>query len=167
MLWSVIKIVLFIGLVAAASWGAIYLLEFDGGVRIVMAGQEFNLTPLMAVIVLVLLVIAVWLLLKLVSLLVAVLRFINGDDTALSRYFQRNRQEKGYQALSEGMMALASGEGEVAMAKAGKAERYLNKPALTNLITAQAAEMSGNRRKAEETYKRLLTNEKTRFVAPK
>jgi len=164
MLWSVIKIVLFIGLVAAASWGAIYLLELDGGVRIVMAGQEFNLTPLMAVIGLVLLVVTVWLLLKLVSLLVAVLRFINGDDTALSRYFQRNRQEKGYQALSEGMMALASGEGELAMAKAGKAERYLNKPALTNLITAQAAEMSGNRRKAEETYKRLLTNEKTRFV---
>ncbi|MEQ8827763.1 MAG: heme biosynthesis HemY N-terminal domain-containing protein, partial [Parvibaculum sp.] len=132
--------------------------------RIVMAGQEFNLTPLMAVIVLVLLVVAVWLLLKLVSLLVAVLHFINGDDTALSRYFQRNRQEKGYQALSEGLMALASGEGELAMAKAGKAERYLNKPALTNLITAQAAEISGNRRKAEETYKRLLTNEKTRFV---
>ncbi|MGK7654816.1 heme biosynthesis protein HemY [Roseovarius sp. B08] len=164
MLWSIIKIVLFIGLVAAASWGAIYLLELDGGVRIVMAGQEFNLTPLMAVIALVLLVVAVWLILKIVSLLVAVLHFINGDDTALSRYFQRNRQEKGYQALSEGMMALASGEGEVAMAKAGKAERYLNKPALTNLITAQAAEMSGNRRKAEETYKRLLTNEKTRFV---
>ncbi|MDD9725345.1 heme biosynthesis HemY N-terminal domain-containing protein [Roseovarius sp. SK2] len=164
MLWSVIKIILFIGLVAAASWGAIYLLELDGGVRIVMAGQEFNLTPLMAVIVLVLLVVAVWLLLKLVSLLVAVLHFINGDDTALSRYFQRNRQEKGYQALSEGLMALASGEGELAMAKAGKAERYLNKPALTNLITAQAAEISGNRRKAEETYKRLLTNEKTRFV---
>lgn len=164
MLWSVIKIILFIGLVAAASWGAIYLLELDGGVRIVMAGQEFNLTPLMAVIALVLLVVAVWLLIKLVSLLVAVLRFINGDDTALSRYFQRNRQEKGYQALSEGLMALASGEGELAMAKAGKAERYLNKPALTNLITAQAAEISGNRRKAEETYKRLLTNEKTRFV---
>ena len=121
MLWSVIKIILFIGLVAAASWGAIYLLELDGGVRIVMAGQEFNLTPLMAVIALVILVIAVWLILKLVSLLVAVLRFINGDDTALSRYFQRNRQEKGYQALSEGMMALASGEGELAMAKAGKA----------------------------------------------
>lgn len=164
MLWSIIKIVVFVALVAAAAFGAAHLLELEGGVRIQMAGVEFNLTPLMSVIVLVLLVVAIWLLLKLASLLIAVLRWINGDDTALSRYFQRNRQEKGYRALSEGVMALASGEGDVAMAQAAKAEKYLRKPALTNLITAQAAEMKGDRRKAEEVYKRLLTNEKTRFV---
>ncbi len=164
MLWSIIKIAIFIALVAAASFAAIYLLELDGGVRVVMAGQEFNLTPLTAVIALVVLVIAIWVLLKLASLLIAILRFVNGDETAISRYFDRNRQEKGYRALSEGMMALASGEANVAMSKASRAERYLHKPALTNLLTAQAAEMSGDRRKAEEVYKRLLKNEKTRFV---
>ncbi|MCR9146822.1 MAG: tetratricopeptide repeat protein [Rhodobacteraceae bacterium] len=164
MLWSIIKIVLFIGLVAAASFAAIFLLEFEGGVRIVMVGQEFNLSPIMTVIALIVLVFGIWLILKLAGLLVAVLRFINGDETALSRHFDRNRQAKGYQALSEGLMALASGEGSLAMAKASKAEKYLRKPALTNLITAQAAEMSGNRRKAEEVYKRLLKNDKTRFV---
>ncbi|MDM8164983.1 heme biosynthesis HemY N-terminal domain-containing protein [Roseovarius sp.] len=164
MLWSIIKIAVFVALVAGASFAAIYLLELEGGVRIVMAGQEFNLTPLTAVIALILLMLAIWLLLKLASLLIAVLRFINGDETAISRYFDRNRQEKGYRALSEGLMALASGEGNVAMAKANRAERYLRKPALTNLITAQAAEMAGDRRKAEEVYKRLLANEKTRFV---
>ena len=36
------------------------------------------------------------------------LKFINGDETAISRYFDRNRERKGYQALSEGLMALAS-----------------------------------------------------------
>lgn len=164
MLWSIIKIVVFIALVAAAAFGAAYLLELDGGVRIQMAGIEFNLTPLMTVIALVVLVVAIWLLLKLTSFLMAVLHFINGDETAISRYFSRNRQEKGYRALSEGIMALASGEGDAAMAQARKAEKYLHKPALTNLITAQAAEMTGDRRKAEEVYKRLLTNEKTRFV---
>ncbi len=164
MLWSIFKIVVFIALVALASYGAIYLLELDGGVRVVMAGQEFNLTPITAVITLIILVIAVWVLLKLTSLLIAVFRFINGDETAISRYFARNRLDKGYRALSEGLMALASGEGDVAMAKANRAEHYLRKPALTNLITAQAAEMVGDRRKAEEVYKRLLKNEKTRFV---
>jgi len=164
MLWSIIKIAVFIALVAAASFAAVYLLELEGGVRIVIAEQEFNLTPLTAVIALIALILAVWLLLKLIALLVAVLRFINGDDTAISRYFDRNRQEKGYRALSEGLMALASGEGQVAMAKASRAERYLKKPALTNLLTAQAAEMAGDRGKAEEIYKRLLGNEKTRFV---
>lgn len=164
MLWSIIKIVVFLALVAAAAIGAGYLLELDGGVRIVMAGLELNLTPLTAVVALLVLVVAIWVFLKLASLVIAILKFINGDETAISRYFDRNRQQKGYQALSEGMMALASGEGELAMAKASRAERYLRKPELTNLITAQAAEMSGNRRKAEEVYKRLLKNEKTRFV---
>ena len=164
MLWSITKIVVFIALVAAAAFGAGYLLELEGGVRIVMAGQELNLTPITAVVALLALIFAIWVFLKLASLLVAVLRFINGDETAISRYFDRNRQQKGYQALSDGMMALASGEGELAMSKASRAERYLRKPELTNLITAQAAEMSGNRRKAEEVYKRLLKNERTRFV---
>ncbi len=164
MLWSIIKIVVFIALVAAATLGASYLLELEGGVRIVMVGFEINLTPLKAVMALVALVLAIWLFMKLAGILVAVLKFINGDETALSRYFDRNRQEKGYRALSEGMLALASGEGDVAMNKAARAEKYLRKPALTNLITAQAAEMSGDRRKAEEVYKRLLQNDKTRFV---
>jgi HemY protein len=164
MLWSIIKIAVFIALVAGVTLGASYLLELDGGVRIVMAGVEINLTPIKAVIALGVLVSAIWLLMKLTGLLVASLKFINGDETALSRYFDRSRQDKGYRALSEGMLALASGEGDVAMAQAAKAEKYLRKPALTNLISAQAAEMAGNGRKAEEVYKQLLTNEKTRFV---
>ncbi|MAO00995.1 heme biosynthesis HemY N-terminal domain-containing protein [uncultured Roseovarius sp.] len=164
MLWSIIKIAVFIALVAGVTLGASFLLELDGGVRIVMAGVEINLTPIKAVIALGVLVFAIWLLMKLTGLVVASLRFINGDETALSRYFDRSRQDKGYRALSEGMLALASGEGDVAMAQAAKAEKYLRKPALTNLITAQAAEMAGNGRKAEEVYKQLLTNEKTRFV---
>lgn len=50
------------------------------------------------------------------------------------------------------------------MAKAAKADKYLNKPELTNLLTAQAAEMAGDTRKAEETYRKLVENEQTRFV---
>ena len=164
MLWSIIKIVIFLALVVAVTFGASYLLELEGGVRIATAGVEFNLAPLTAVIGLTLLILGVWLLFKLASLLIAVLKFINGDDTAISRYFDRNRQEKGYRALTDGMMALASGEGNVAMARAAKAERYLKKPELTDLVTAQAAEMTGNRKKAEEVYKRLLQNDRTRFV---
>jgi HemY protein len=164
MLWSLMKIILFVVLVAAATMGATYLMELEGGVRIAAAGYEINLTPLYAVILLIVLVLLVWLALWLFALLVAVLKFINGDETALSRYFTRNRERKGYQALSEGMLALAAGEGRLAMAKASKAERYLNKPELTNLLTAQAAEMTGDRRKAEEVYKRLLKNDATRFV---
>lgn len=164
MLWSLIKIVVFVAVVAAAAWGAIYLLESEGGIQITLMGTEYSFGPLQSAIGLIVLLVAVWVLLKVLSLLFATLKFINGDETALSRYFDRNRERKGFEALSEGLMALASGEGRVAMAKAAKADKYLNKPALTNLLTAQAAELAGDRRKAEETYRKLVEDDKTRFV---
>lgn len=164
MLWSLIKIVVFVALVGALTLGAGYLMESSGGLQITVAGMEFTLGPLQSVIAAILLVVAVWLFFKLLGLLIAVLKFINGDETSLSRYFDRNREKKGYQALSEGLMALASGEGRLAIAKAQRAEKYLQKPELTDLVAAQAAEMAGDHRKAEETYKRLLKNENTRFV---
>jgi HemY protein len=164
MLWSLIKIVLFVAVVAVLAWGAGFLLESQGGIQVTVLGTEYSFGPLQSVIAVALLMLGVWLLLKVFALLVATWKFLNGDETALSRYFDRNRERKGFEALSEGLMALASGEGRVAMAKAAKADRYLNKPALTNLLTAQAAELAGDRRKAEETYRKLVEDEQTRFV---
>lgn len=164
MLWSLTKIVIFVAAIAGLTLGAGYLMESEGSVMITVAGAEVTFTPFQSALALILLVVVLWVLLKLASLTVAVLKFLNGDETAISRYFNRNRERRGYQALTEGMMALASGEGRVAMDKARKAERLLRKPELTNLITAQAAEVSGDRRKAEEVYKRLLKDDTTRFV---
>jgi HemY protein len=164
MLWSLIKIVLFVAAVAALALGAGYLLESEGGVQVTVMGMEYTFGPLQSVIAVIILVFAVWVLLKLLALLLATWHFLNGDETALSRYFDRNRERKGYDALAEGLMALASGEGKLAMSKAAKADKYLKKPDLTNLLTAQAAELAGDRRKAEETYKKLVASESTRFV---
>ncbi|SES07456.1 HemY protein [Tranquillimonas rosea] len=164
MLWSLLKIVLFVCVIAALALGAGYLMETDGLIRIAVAGFELNLGPLQAAIFALLLLFAVWLVLKLVSLLVAFVRFLNGDDTALSRYFSRNRERKGFRALADGMLALASGEGREALHQAAKAERYLHRPELTNLIRAQAAEMVGDRHKAGVVYKQLLEDDRTRFV---
>ncbi len=168
MLWSLIKIVVFVAIVAALTYGLGYLIESDGSgmaeARVVLGGVEYSLSPLKLALALIALIILTWLFFKVFGLIIAVLKFINGDETALSRYFDRNRERKGYQALSEGLMALASGEGRLAMAKATRAEKYLHKPELTDLVTAQAAEMTGDQKKAEEVYKRLLQNDQTRFV---
>ncbi|PUB11759.1 heme biosynthesis protein HemY [Yoonia sediminilitoris] len=164
MLWSLTKILAFVAAIIALTYGGTWLMEVEGGATIAVAGISFTLEPIEIVFAFVALVVAIWLGLKLLSLLVATFKFLNGDETAISRYFDRHRERKGYEALSEGMMALASGEGHLAMTKAARAEKYLAQPQLTNLLTAQAAELTGDRRKAEATYKQLLTDEKTRFV---
>ena len=85
MLWSLIKVLLFIAAVAALAFGAGLLMEMEGGVRIAVPGWEFTLGPLQIVVTTLALLILVWLALKLMGLTVAVLRFLNGDETAISR----------------------------------------------------------------------------------
>ena len=164
MLWSLVKILIFVGLVTAATYGAVMLGEMSGHAQITLAGLEFRLGPVESLVAILVFIGLVWLLFKFIGLAAAFFRFLNGDETALSRYFTRNRERRGYEALADGMMALASGEGHLALAKAAKAERYLQRPELTTLLTAQAAEMAGDRKKAEETYKKLLVDDRTRFV---
>ncbi len=164
MVWSLLRIFLFVALVGAAAWGAGQLLEAEGGVRVSVADTEFTLGALESVIALVALVVLAWVGLKVVGLIVAFLRFLNGDETAITRYFARNRERKGYDALADGMMAVASGDGRLALTKAAKADKYLQRPDLTTLLTAQAAEMAGDKAKAEVAYKKLLQDDRTRFV---
>jgi HemY protein len=164
MLWSLLKIVLFVVIVAGLALGAGVLMETGGGLRISVGTMEFTLGPLQSIIALLGLLVAAWVVLRLIGLVIAIFHFLSGDETAISRWLHRNRERKGFQALADGMMALASGEGRLAMNKAAKAERYLQRPELTNLLSAQAAEMAGDTKTATEVYKRLLADERTRFV---
>ena len=164
MIRSFVKVALFLVVVAVVALGAAHLSDSGEGVRVIVLGTEYSLGPLQAAIGLVVGQALLWLVLKVVGLLIAFLRFLNGDETAISRYFDRNRERKGYRALAEGMLAVASGEGRLALAKATKAQRLLQRPELTNLLAAQAAEVAGDRVKATRAYKKLLEDERTRFV---
>ncbi len=164
MLWSLFKVVLFFCLIAFLAWGAGQLMDAEGAIRVAFANTEFTLGPLQAVIAAILLILLVWVVIKLLGLLVALLRFLNGDETAISRHFSRSRERKGLNALSDAMLALASGEGKEAQSKAQRAEKYLDRPDLTRLLVAQGAEMTGDRKTAESVYKDLLSDERTRFV---
>ncbi|UWQ22375.1 heme biosynthesis protein HemY [Jannaschia sp. W003] len=164
MLWSLFKILLFVAVVVALAYGVQWLLSVSGEVLVSFAGQEYVLSPLVVVLGLVLGLIVLWLVFKLVGLLVSVLRFINGDETAISRHFERNRERKGYEALSDSLIALASGEAREAAAKARQAEKYLERPEVTDVVVAQAAEAAGERERAVEAYKRLVRHDRTRFV---
>lgn len=165
MLWSLTKVVLFLLIIGCLAFVGSLLSDTGEAVRISAAGMEFTLGPLQAIIAVLVLFGLVWLALRLFALLTATLRFLNGDDTAISRYFDRNRERKGYAAMSEAMIALASGENASAMQRAKTAERLLRKPELTTLLVAQAAEASGDGRAAMNAYKSLLSNEQTRFAA--
>lgn len=164
MLWLLLKIMIFILIIVGATFGVTSLLEMDNLGILIIFGREFVIKPLLAVVGALFLLLSVWILFRIVGLLVATLRFLNGDETAVSRYFDRRSERKGYEALGEGMMALAAGEGRLAIRKAERAGKYLGRPELTNLVVAQGAAMVGDKALATETFKAMVTDERTRFV---
>ncbi len=102
MIWSFIKIAVFLVLVAALTYGATLLADSGQGIVIQGFGYELNPQPLQAAIFAVILFFVIWAVIRVLGLIMAFLRFLNGDETAISRYFDRNRERKGYEALSEG-----------------------------------------------------------------
>lgn len=164
MLISLTKFLAFVAIIIGVIFGIDLLMREGEGLRLAVANTEFTLGPVQTLVAVILLLVTVWLVLKLLGLTLAVLRFLTGDETAITRYFARSRERRGFKALSDGMTALASGDGAEAMVNASKAERLLKRPDLTNLIKAQAAEMSGNKAQATFAYKKLLEDDRTRFV---
>lgn len=164
MLWSLLKTLIFIALVAVVTFGAGLLMETDGVLRLAVGGTEFTLTPLAGTVVALLIMLGVWLTFKLAGLSLATVRFLTGDETAISRFFYRNRERRGYQALSEGLIALASGEARLAQTKADRAARLLPRDDLTKVLNAQAAELAGDSARATKIYREMLGDDRTRFV---
>ena len=164
MLISAVRVLLFLLLVAAGIWGIFNLIEDQGGIAIQFAGQEYFKSPIEFAVLLLIGFAALWLALKIAGFILAVLRFIDGDETAISRYFNRSRERRGLEAMARGMAALAAGEARVARAKAEKAELLLQRPELTRLLNAQAAELAGDDLRAETYYRALAEDPATSFV---
>ncbi len=165
MFWTLTKILLFVVVVIALAFGLGQVMDSTQTVELRIFDMEFVLSPMAALGALVALFVLVWLAMKLVALVFATLRFMNGDETAIRRFFTRNRERRGLDALLLAMVAQAEGDGKTAIAKAEKAHKLLDKPLITNLLVAQAAQMKGNGDLAVERYKALLDDSRTRFVA--
>ncbi len=104
----------------------------------------------------------------LVAALFALLyRFWGGIRRAprnLGRSLQRNRKQRGYRALTQGMVAVAAGEAEEAQRLSHKADVLLDEPPLTLLLAAQAAQLGGDDKAARRYFNAMLTRDETRFL---
>ncbi|MGF1446163.1 MAG: heme biosynthesis protein HemY [Pikeienuella sp.] len=155
MIGSLIRLLVFAAVVAAATWGVSILLEAEGGVTIALAGYEFALTPLAAAAVLVVAAGALIVVIRAVDLIVATTLFILGDPQAVRRFTDETRKRRGIETLDATLMALANGDGKRAQKSAARAERLLRRPGLTRLLMAQASELAGDTRRARRYWRAL------------
>ena len=79
----------------------------------------------------------------------------------------QTKRERGIAALTRGLEAAAAGDGEDAAHHARVARRNLDDVALTRLLTAQAAQLSGDAAAAKESFSAMLAAPETEFIGLK
>jgi HemY protein len=168
MIGLVVRVILIaIGLIAAVAVVGL-LIDSDGLVTLRLMGRDYPpLTLFEAAMALALFAIGVFVLYKALGLAVATLRFLLGDETALSRYWARAKERRGLDALSQGMIALAEGDAKAAAQHAKKARRLLGAHALTRVLCAQAADALGDSALAREHYRALAKEPETAILGVK
>jgi HemY protein len=144
------------------------LVDSDGQVTLRVMGREYPpLSLFEAVFALGVFAVLVYLAYKLVRLGIATLRFLLGDETALTRFWARSKERRGLDALSKGMVAMAEGDAKTADAHARRATRLLGKRALTQLLNAQVADALGETSRARAHYRALAKEPETGLIGVK
>src|SRR5258707_6619519 len=149
LLWFVIA--------AAAMFAAVWLAERPGTVTAEWHGWRLDTSVgviLIAVVVRMLRSIGAWLL----------YRWIVGAPGALLDGWGESRRRRGYRALTQGLAAVAAGDGAEAQKLARKAQQLLGEPAMTLLLSAQAAQLAGDRDGAQRAFNAMLEDEQMAFL---
>ena len=82
----------------------------------------------------------------------------------LGRNMRRRRGAAGHKALTLGLMAVSAGEASEAKRQAMRAQRLLDAPQLTDLLSAQAAHLAGDNRAAGRYFQSLTKAQDTAFL---
>ena len=111
------------------------------------------------------LAVALLVVLALLLLLVdRVFRGLLGLPAWFGRNLARRRIESGHRALALGLMAVSAGEPNEARRQASRAQRLLAAPQLTDLLSAQAAHLSGDHQAADSYFTSLTRDKDTAFL---
>ena len=151
------RLFLFALLTALVVACAVWLADRPGEVMVRWQGWRIDTSVPVAVAALVLvLALGAWVIRLGSALLAAPGRWRDGR--------RAKRKEDGYRALSDGLAAISVGDAAAAHKLAKRADRLLADHALTGLLSARAAEMSGDGAEAERRFETMLERPETAFI---
>lgn len=154
---TMLRTIIWFVVAIAAMLGAVWLAERPGSVTAEFRGWRLDTSVgvlMISVVVLILVSIAGWLL----------YRWIVGAPGALLDGWGESRRRRGYRELTQGLAAVAAGDGAEAQKHARKAEQLLSEPALTLLLSAQAAQLNGDREGARRAFNAMLEDDQMAFL---
>jgi len=153
-----IRVVIYLLIVGVLAVGAVWLADHPADVLITREGQP-PIKTYGSVLVYTMLAGAV-----VISILILVARAIWRSPETLRFYLRMRRGMRGYHAVSQGLIAVGSGDVRSARRFAEEAARIAPNEPLTLLLTAQASQLAGDRDAAERTFHAMASRDDTRLL---
>ncbi|MFU0505087.1 heme biosynthesis protein HemY [Pseudaminobacter sp. NGMCC 1.201702] len=153
-----IRILIFLAVVFALGLGFAWLADRPGDMVVTFGGYQYEVSLMVAAVAVTAIVAAlmlVWWLAK----------AIWNSPYTIARYFRVRRRDRGYQALSTGMIAAGAGDAALArkMNKQAKLIRSDQEP-LIQLLDAQASLLEGDHETARRKFESMLDDPEMRLL---
>jgi HemY protein len=148
------RLLIFLAALALAAWGLSWLADNPGVVTLTWRGVEYRVSLMLALGAVAALAVAL-------SIVWAVLRFIFRIPSLVSLASRARKREKGFLALSRGMIAVNAGDARAAAKHASEASRLIAHEPMTKLLKAQSAQLAGDRESAVAAYNAMLDHHET------
>ncbi len=152
-----IRVIFYLILVAALAFGAVWMADRPGEVAITWQGTRIDTSVLVliaAVAAVVVAAVIVW----------SILRAIVRAPETIARYRRYRRGVRGYLAVSQGLIAVGSGDARAAKRFTAEAVRIAPREPLTLLLNAQSAQLSGDHGTAVATFQEMASRDDTRVL---
>ena len=152
-----IRLVFGIVLIGAVVFGLGWISDQTGDIVVRFRGQQYETTPVVAFVVVLAIVAALFILL-----------WILGRLTRLPRDLRRRararRERKGQEALARGLVAAGAGDARAARRASAEAVKHLGARPLTRLLEAQTALLAGDRDATEKSFRDMIEDPETRLL---
>jgi HemY protein len=154
---AMIRIVLFLLAVGFIALGIGWLADRPGEVTVLWSGWRIETSVMVAMF-------AVFTVTALLVFLWSVLRTIVRAPDLFAMFLRNRRGAKGYLAISRGLIAIGSGDAHAARKHAQDARRLAPGEPLALLLSAQTAQLSGDRKAAEHAFAEMARRNDTKLL---
>lgn len=144
-------------IIGFAVWGAVSLADHPG--RVVLEWGGYRVDTSFAVLLGVVVLIA-----AAAALIYRLWIFLRRAPAQIQWAWRAKRRQRGYQALTRGMVAVAAGDANEAQRQVKRADGLLDEPPLTMLVSAQAAQMKGDEKAAGVFFQAMMERPETEFL---
>jgi HemY protein len=148
---------IFFAILAVIALGAAWFADRPGEIVMTWQGWRVSTSLMVATVALLALLaiaIFVW----------GVLGYLLRTPQRVADYLQERKQLRGWRSLSRGLIAVGTGNVALANRSAGEAQKLLASEPLTLLLSAQAAQLSGDASGAESNFRNMLAHEDTKLL---